>query len=810
MKKFTKLLSVFLIAGAVGTGVAGISACSNNTPEHTHTADTVWHTDANGHWHECTADDGAKLDEGAHVDANNDGKCDTCQYQMTTPVSGYVVESNTTGLKVEGITTTYNLSTSLTSASLDLTNIKVYLDNQGTKGKEVPAANYTVELYDGATKLTSMSGLKKDGTYTLLVTLVNAKKPDGTAVAADSIYTEVTITVNNAYTSLALKSGTTTQVQGANIMTADWTFVATRANGDTEDFAAADVEIGTLDTNTVGENKTVTITLKGTSVTGTVTYSITADATKVAQSYALNFGYLTTEQENAVKNGEVVSLQGGRFEFQSVSNGSIDSHNKEQDGKYFVKRLKTNGASTASGAPRYIKVTADGAGTLTIYAYNNGGTAGDGATRGVEVYSNRTASAGGDSYDGKIGETLLIPSKTAGKTTVTLPSAGVYYITATAGMTFCYVQLDQLVSAGDGVEEVKLGGETIVSKIEITKPDTVTNFKVGETFTHEGYTVTATGVNNVTCAFGETDVTAAADFVAPDMTTIGKKTVTVNYGGVSATYDVIVETAVDGIYGATASLKSDVNTQVDSADGKITLKNDDVQIALIGENAEATTTHVIMYNDIAIGEGIELGVGTYKLTVEVTVTAGASSDTIMTELEVLIDVSAVVGASAQFLSPDTLPAETAIAENATITENSLVKVVAGGAMEYSNVGSIGSGSVKITLADETSKTMGSGIRTAKSSGAGAATTAITFTAKSNISLRLYAVTCNDSYNSHKPGTLSYSVNGGTATTADTGASRLTPTVVEINLEDGDVLTLTAAGTNEGVRLYFFGLEATAI
>ncbi|MGN0807099.1 MAG: pectinesterase family protein [Candidatus Coproplasma sp.] len=114
-KKLTKLLSVFLIAGAVGTGVAGISACTNKTPEHTHTADNVWHTDTNGHWHECTADDGAKLDEGTHVDANNDGKCDTCQYQMTTPaapaITGVEASASTTQATVgDEITLTATVS----------------------------------------------------------------------------------------------------------------------------------------------------------------------------------------------------------------------------------------------------------------------------------------------------------------------------------------------------------------------------------------------------------------------------------------------------------------------------------------------------------------------------------------------------------------------------------------------------------------------------------------------------------------------------------------------------------------------------
>ena len=51
-----------------------------NTVAHSHGSE--WKTDANEHWNEC--DCGDKANKAAHTDSNNDGKCDTCEYHMST------------------------------------------------------------------------------------------------------------------------------------------------------------------------------------------------------------------------------------------------------------------------------------------------------------------------------------------------------------------------------------------------------------------------------------------------------------------------------------------------------------------------------------------------------------------------------------------------------------------------------------------------------------------------------------------------------------------------------------------------------
>ena len=50
-------------------------------PLHVHDHGTAWESDEDEHWNECECGD--KANKAAHTDSNNDGKCDTCEYQMT-------------------------------------------------------------------------------------------------------------------------------------------------------------------------------------------------------------------------------------------------------------------------------------------------------------------------------------------------------------------------------------------------------------------------------------------------------------------------------------------------------------------------------------------------------------------------------------------------------------------------------------------------------------------------------------------------------------------------------------------------------
>lgn len=85
-----------------------------------------------------------------------------------------------------------------------------------------------------------------------------------------------------------------------------------------------------------------------------------------------------------------------------------------------------------------------------------------------------------------------------------------------------------------------------ITDLTVTAPKTLTSIAVsgtpaefwkGDTFHHDGMTVTATWNDATT-----TDVTAEAAFSTPDMTTAGTKTVTVTYEEKTTTYDITVKT----------------------------------------------------------------------------------------------------------------------------------------------------------------------------------------------------------------------------------------------------------------------------
>ena len=83
MNKLTKVLSVFIIAGAIGTGVAGVAGCKKH--QHTY-EDTYTSAGADGHYKKANCkhtDEHTEIEP--HGTANSEGKCPDCGYQLTNP-----------------------------------------------------------------------------------------------------------------------------------------------------------------------------------------------------------------------------------------------------------------------------------------------------------------------------------------------------------------------------------------------------------------------------------------------------------------------------------------------------------------------------------------------------------------------------------------------------------------------------------------------------------------------------------------------------------------------------------------------------
>ncbi len=834
MNKLTKVLSVFIIAGAIGTGVAGVAGCTkkdNHTHAYTYTANS------DGKTHNGACDCGKDpITNQNHVDENNDKKCDLCLADLGGGEESdkLQIPAAAQALIVEGVgDTEVQLSETKKSHTIDKSAVKVYFNvgtlQAPTKGDEVPAANLTVVLKaPNGQEVSEWTGLKVNGTYKLEVRLKNCQLAEGSDLLLTDFNSITSVNVINKVKadSLAVKTGEDvklSQKPGNDIISSTWKYEVTRENGDKEDVEASKVTVSGLNT-TISGDKTATLacTIEGISVSGSVQYKIEDDATKVAQSFAMNFSFLTVDQEAAVKAGEEVVLQGSRFAFKSYSGGEIASHGKTFDGKYFAKRIKFNGKSDAANTDRYIKVHVDGPAILTVYAYHNAGTEGTPSNaRQVGVFKEYTAAT----PSAPVSEPQDTIEKNDTKHVFSLPEAGDYYICCVGnGLTFTYVQVDQLVPEGEGVGEIVLGGEVVPAAISAThssgKTQHVTIGTAWDSIKSQ-YTVKATGVNNVTCDSVETDVTAQAMYAVPEdfATAIGEKVITVDYSGVKTTFKVIVDSTVSGIYGLNSSLKASVNTQLPSADAKLKLTKDDIVNTLVGENAEAAITAFTVFNGgTEMGaDGLEFAVSDseYVLTITATVQAGEQTATLTATITFTVEVASN-DPTQSFLAPDALPTETALAAGATITENNLFKAIADGAMEYSIGKDATAGipnsskPVTVNLQDGTKKTFLSAIRTMADATIGANSTTVSITAKEKVTLKVYAIFCNSSYNSNKSAKLNYQIGDATVSVADTGANRQTPNTIEVTLEAGETLKLWTSGAADKGHMYLFGIEAKQI
>ena len=103
-----------------------------------------------------------------------------------------------------------------------------------------------------------------------------------------------------------------------------------------------------------------------------------------------------------------------------------------------------------------------------------------------------------------------------------------------------------------------------------------------------------------------------------------------------------------------------------------------------------------------------------------------------------------------------------------------------------------------------------GIKLVSAINAGASVdSAFTITAKEKCTVTFYATWCNDSYNSNKSGRITYSVNGGEVTETADLTARKNISVISVDLNAGDVLTVGGKNThgNDTGKLWLFGAEA---
>lgn len=205
-------------------------------------------------------------------------------------------------------------------------------------------------------------------------------------------------------------------------------------------------------------------------------------------------------------------------------------------------------------------------------------------------------------------------------------------------------------------------------------------------------------------------------------------------------------------------------------------------------------------------------------------------------IEYTIEENAGATAISWLVSDTAQDPEPEISSGTAIEDNVLFKVTAETNVKYSigknateGVGNT-SKAVTVTLQDNSSHTFKRGIQTASDTAGssdggvtGVNSDAYIFTAKQDITLRLYMVFSNSSFNSDRQHTFTYQINSNAATTTTKYTKRQEANnLPEISLKANDVLKIyatnyafkhndeTSSDDPQAGRLWLFGAEATGV
>lgn len=290
MKKLFAMLTSAVVLTACAFSFA---ACGDDTPKHTHDYGTQWVTNSTHHWHECNNDgcDQKEKDKAAHLDNDNNDKCDTCDYTMSVKIPVASVELSQTEITLE-VDGTATLTATVTPDNA--TNKTVTWESDKTNIATVDNTGKVTAIAQGTAKITATAdGKSADCTVT-----VTAKPVPVTGIELDK--TAITLEIDETQTLTA-----TLTPDNATDKTVTWT-VAPAGVVSVENGVITALKDGTA---------TVTATANGKSATCSVT--VNAPVT--------NADIITALDANC-KKGVIDN---------SFSSLNID-YNKVSDGKWFI------------------------------------------------------------------------------------------------------------------------------------------------------------------------------------------------------------------------------------------------------------------------------------------------------------------------------------------------------------------------------------------------------------------------------------------------------------------------------------------
>ena len=659
MKKVTKLLSVFVLAGAIGASAGALAGCT-----HKHTYGD-WQKSPTEHWKEANCGHDVETGRGAHQDKNNDGKCDTCQYEMGATVKMPATANN---VVAELTTSTFNLNTTDVKASIAASDIKVYfaVGNNKLDGAdaEVPTENWEAKITDTAgAEITDWTNIRKDGEYTVTATLVNVVDNDGDPVDLAAI---AKFKVNNAIASIAFKSGTQEQPAGSkDTMTSDWVFEATLANGDTQPLTAAEIQIGEITPLVVGVHE-VTVSLKANpSVSTKVTYEIKANENMKTQSYMIAPNMY---KDKTVTSGTNLVLdETHKVTWVNPKGLTLNSSGRAFGDKYFPSRFNTNGAYTSEKADGFkfedlnkIDGLAQGATVktkITVYAMTSGNESQPRILSIAKVGEDGTVTP-----DATQAQLVGKSDTNCFKVEFEVNEEGTYFIAGfnknqfgeageeggalatgtTGGYYVYYIQVDVMITGDSTQQDIPLGeGTDEITAISASYTGTGTHtVELGTEFDDAiaNYTFKATKINDVTYVKKEEAITIADGITFSGnenfKTNPGKYDIVASYEGVETHIEIVVASAVEGVYGATVKVDPEFNTELADNSAKATLKLEDLIAGKLGENSAATAEVVsatitggTLTDEAITTAGVELGAGEYTITASIKVSEGEKNVT---------------------------------------------------------------------------------------------------------------------------------------------------------------------------------------
>ena len=246
MKKLFAMLTSAVVLTACAFSFA---ACGGDTPKHTHDYGTQWVTNSTHHWHECKNDgcDQKEKDKAAHLDNDNNGKCDTCDDTMSVKIPVASVELSQTEITLE-VDGTATLTAAVTPDNA--TNKTVTWESDKESIATVDNTGKVTAIAQGTAKITATA----DGKSANCTVTVTAKPVPVTGIELDK--TAITLEIDETQTLTA-----TLAPDNATDKTVTWTVAPT---------GVVSVENGVITALKDG-TATVTATANGKSANCTVT-----------------------------------------------------------------------------------------------------------------------------------------------------------------------------------------------------------------------------------------------------------------------------------------------------------------------------------------------------------------------------------------------------------------------------------------------------------------------------------------------------------------------------------------------------------